>query len=183
MELKNYQKKVIADLQNYLHSLKQSANLAEAWKNYWQTKDIAVGNGAVPAYKDNIQGVPAVCMKVPTGGGKTFLACSAIKHIFDFMPAEKPKLVVWLVPSDPILEQTLKNLSNPDHPYKQALDRDFGGRVQVLNKAMLLNGQGFSADSVQHILTICVLSFDSLRINSGRRYDRKIYQENLSGKQ
>ena len=178
MELKNYQKKVIADLQNYLHSLKQSANLAEAWKNYWQTKDIAVGNGGVPAYKDNIQGVPAVCMKVPTGGGKTFLACSAIKHIFDFMPAEKPKLVVWLVPSDPILEQTLKNLSNPDHPYKQALDRDFGGRVQVLNKAMLLNGQGFSADSVQHILTICVLSFDSLRINSGRRYDRKIYQEN-----
>lgn len=108
MELKNYQKKVIADLQNYLHSLKQSANLAEAWKNYWQTKDIAVGNGSVPAYKDNIQGVPAVCMKVPTGGGKTFLACSAIKHIFDFMPAEKPKLVVWLVPSDPILEQTLK---------------------------------------------------------------------------
>ena len=178
MELKNYQKKVIADLQNYLHSLKQSANLAEAWKNYWQTKDIAVGNGGVPAYKDNIQGVPAVCMKVPTGGGKTFLACSAIKHIFGFMPAEKPKLVVWLVPSDPILEQTLKNLSNPDHPYKQALDRDFGGRVQVLNKAMLLNGQGFSADSVQHILTICVLSFDSLRINSGRRYDRKIYQEN-----
>lgn len=56
MELKNYQKKVIADLQNYLHSLKQSANLAEAWKNYWQTKDIAVGNGGVPAYKDNIQG-------------------------------------------------------------------------------------------------------------------------------
>lgn len=108
MELKNYQKKVIADLQNYLHSLKQSANLAEAWKNYWQTKDIAVGNGGVPAHKDNIQGVPAVCMKVPTGGGKTFLACSAIKHIFDFMPAEKPKLVVWLVPSDPILEQTLK---------------------------------------------------------------------------
>ena len=43
---------------------------------------------------------------------------------------------------------------------------------------MLLNGQGFSADSVQQILTICVLSFDSLRINSGRRYDRKIYQEN-----
>lgn len=92
MELKNYQKKVIADLQNYLHSLKQSVNLAEAWKNYWQTKDIAVGNGGVPAYKDNIQGMPAVCMKVPTGGGKTFLACSAIKHIFDFMPAENLSL-------------------------------------------------------------------------------------------
>ena len=51
MELKNYQKKVIADLQNYLHSLKQSANLAEAWKNYWQTKDIAVGKAVSPLIK------------------------------------------------------------------------------------------------------------------------------------
>lgn len=178
MELKNYQKKVIIDLQNYLSSLQQSSSLVDAWKNYWQAKDIAVGAGGVPAYKDNITSVPAVCMKVPTGGGKTFLACNAIKHIFASMPEEKAKLVVWLVPSDPILEQTLKNLRNPDHPYKQALDRDFGGRVQVLDKAMLLNGQGFSTDTVQHMLTVCVVSFDSLRINSGRRYDRKIYQEN-----
>ena len=178
MELKNYQKKVIADLQNYLQALKQSTSLAETWQNYWQAKNIRIGAGGVPAYKENITGVPAVCMKVPTGGGKTFLACSALKHIFASMPEEKAKLVVWLVPSDPILEQTLKNLRNPDHPYKQALDRDFGGRVQVLDKAMLLNGQGFSTDTVQHMLTICVVSFDSLRINSGRRYDRKMYQEN-----
>lgn len=178
MELKNYQKKVIADLQKYLQVLKQSTSLAETWQNYWQAKNIRIGAGGLPAYKDNITGVPAVCMKVPTGGGKTFLACSALKHIFASMPEEKAKLVVWLVPSDPILEQTLKNLRNPDHPYKQALDRDFGGRVQVLDKAMLLNGQGFSTDTVQHMLTICVVSFDSLRINSGRRYDRKMYQEN-----
>ncbi len=178
MELKNYQKKVITDLQNYLRSLQQSSSLVDAWKNYWQAKDICIGAGGVPAYKDTVTGVPAVCMKVPTGGGKTLLACSAIKHIFASMPEEKAKLVVWLVPSDPILEQTLNNLRNPDHPYKQALDRDFGGRVQVLDKVQVLNGQGFSTDTVQHMLTICVVSFDSLRINSGRRYDRKIYQEN-----
>ena len=178
MELKNYQKKVIADLQSYLHTLREHASLAESWKSYWQTKDIAVGAGGVPAYKNNITDVPSVCMKVPTGGGKTFLACSALKSLFDFMPQSKAKFVIWLVPSDPILEQTLKNLRNPDHPYKQALDRDFGGRVQVLSKEMLLNGQGFSTDIVQSMLTICVMSFDSLRINSGRRYDRKAYQEN-----
>ena len=107
-----------------------------------------MGAGGAPAYKDNVTEVPDVCMKVPTGGGKTFLACSALKHIFASMPQEKPKFVVWLVPSDPILEQTLKNLANPDHPYKQALDRDFGGRVQVLSKDMLLSGQGFSVDIV-----------------------------------
>ena len=178
MELKNYQKKVIADLQSYLHCLQNAGSLAESWQSYWQAKDISVGAGGAPAYKDNVAEVPDVCMKVPTGGGKTFLACSALKHIFASMPQEKPKFVVWLVPSDPILDQTLKNLANPDHPYKQALDRDFGGRVQVLSKDMLLSGQGFSVDIVQSMLTICVLSFDSLRINSRRRDTRKLYQEN-----
>ena len=178
MELKNYQKKVIADLQSYLHCLQNAGILAESWQSYWQAKDISVGAGGAPAYKDNVTEVPDVCMKVPTGGGKTFLACSALKHIFASMPQEKAKFVVWLVPSDPILDQTLKNLANPDHPYKQALDRDFGGRVQVLSKDMLLSGQGFSVDIVQSMLTICVLSFDSLRINSRRRDTRKMYQEN-----
>lgn len=178
MELKNYQKKVIADLQSYLHCLQNAGSLAESWQSYWQAKDISVGAGGAPAYKDNVTEVPDVCMKVPTGGGKTFLACSALKHIFASMPQEKAKFVVWLVPSDPILDQTLKNLANPDHPYKQALDRDFGGRVQVLSKDMLLSGQGFSVDIVQSMLTICVLSFDSLRINSRRRDTRKMYQEN-----
>ncbi|MDO4921453.1 MAG: DEAD/DEAH box helicase family protein [Phascolarctobacterium sp.] len=178
MELKTYQKKVIEDLQSYLRSLHSGANLADAWKIYWQEKDIAVAPGGAPAYKNIVEGAPAVCLKVPTGGGKTFLACNAIKPIFNFMPQEKPKLVVWLTPSDAILEQTLKNLRAPGHPYKQFLDRDFGGRVQVLDKNMLLSGQNFSVDALQSQLTVCVLSFDSLRINSDRRCDRKIYQEN-----
>ena len=41
-----------------------------------------------------ILGVPHICMKVPTGGGKTFIACSAVKHIFQHMPLDKPKVVL-----------------------------------------------------------------------------------------
>ena len=54
MELKNYQKKSYSGFaKTNLHSLKARAPIiAEAWKNYWQTKDIAVGNGGVPAYKE-----------------------------------------------------------------------------------------------------------------------------------
>lgn len=178
MELKTYQKKVIEDLQSYLQSLSCNANLSDAWENYWRGKNIAVAPGGAPKYKNIIEGAPAVCFKVPTGGGKTFLACNALKPVFNFMPQEKPRLVVWLVPSDAILEQTLKNLRAPAHPYKQFLDREFGGRVQVLDKNMLLSGQNFSVDAIQNQLTLCILSFDSLRINSDRRYDRKIYQEN-----
>ncbi len=178
MELKNYQKAVMKDLTSYLTHLNDDNDLFKAWKHYWGEKNIAVGLGGVPAYNNAIAGVPHVCMKVPTGGGKTFMACAAVRRIFDEMPKEKPKVVVWLVPSDPILLQTTINLTNPDHPYRQRLNADFAGRVGVYTKEMLLNGQNFSPDTVREMLTICVLSYGSVRIDRTKKDSRKVYQEN-----
>lgn len=178
MELKNYQKAVMKDLTSYLTHLNDDNDLFKAWKHYWGEKNIAVGLGGVPAYNNAITGVPHVCMKVPTGGGKTFMACAAVRRIFDEMPKEKPKVVVWLVPSDPILLQTTTNLTNPDHPYRQRLNADFAGRVGVYTKEMLLNGQNFSPDTVREVLTICVLSYGSVRIDRTKKDSRKVYQEN-----
>ncbi len=106
------------------------------------------------------------------------MACAAVRRIFDEMPKEKPKVVVWLVPSDSILLQTTTNLSNPDHPYRQRLNADFAGRVGVYTKDMLLNGQNFSPDTVREMLTVCILSYGSLRIDSTKKDVRKVYQEN-----
>lgn len=178
MELKNYQKKVMENLSAYMNALNTSAGLNSAWRDYWAAQDIAVGFGGVPAYNNAIDGVPHVCMKVPTGGGKTFMACASIRKIFDAMPLTKPRVVVWLVPSDPILVQTIKTLSDVNHPYRQRLDTDFAGRVGVYTKEMLLNGQNFSPDTVREMLTICILSYGSLRIDSRKKDVRKVYQEN-----
>lgn len=178
MELKNYQKVVMRDLSTYISILNDDNDLNKAWRHYWREKDIAVGLGGVPAYQNTIAGVPHVCMKVPTGGGKTFMACSAIKLIFDEMPLGKSKVVVWLVPSDPILVQTTKNLMNIDHPYRQRLNADFAGRVGVYTKEMLLNGQNFTPDTVREQLTVCILSYASLRIDKLKKDERKVYQEN-----
>lgn len=178
MELKTYQKQVMDDLAIYLKYLDQGNNIFAAWKNYWQDKDISVGLGGVPAYHSAIPGVPHVCMKVPTGGGKTFMACVSLRYVFDTMPLNKPKVVVWLVPSDSILTQTIRNLSNPEHEYRLRLNSDFAGRVGVYTKEMLLSGQNFSPDTVQEQLTICVMSYSSLRIDSKKRDVRKVYQEN-----
>lgn len=178
MELKEFQKNVIEDLKKYLLCVNRSNNLISAWREYWFRKDINVGLGGVPPYNHTITGVPHVCTKVPTGGGKTFIACSAIKHIFNAMPLDKPKVVVWLVPSDAILTQTIKNLSDVNHPYRQRLDADFAGRVGIYTKDQLLSGQNFSPDTVQEMLTICILSYASLRINSRKKDVRKVYQEN-----
>ena len=56
-------------------------------------------------------------------------------------PSAGPRLLVWLVPSEAILTQTRKALENPGHPYRQRLDVDFGGRVQVYSKEQALMGQ------------------------------------------
>lgn len=178
MELNNYQKKVMENLSAYMACLNTSEDLNVAWRDYWEEQDIAVGFGGVPAYHNVIDGVPHVCMKVPTGGGKTFMACASIKRIFDAMPSAKPRVVVWLVPSDSILVQTIKALSDVEHPYRKRLDMDFAGRVSVYTKEMLLNGQGFSLDTVRETLTVCILSYGSLRIASRKKDVRKVYQEN-----
>lgn len=178
MELNPYQKQVMRDLSSYISCVNRCTNLFSAWREYWFSKDIAVGLGGVPAYNNSIAQVPHVCMKVPTGGGKTFMACASVRRIFDGLPAGKPQMVVWLVPSDSILTQTIRTLSDVNHPYHQKLNQDFAGRVGIYTKEMLLNGQNFSPDTVREMLTICVLSYSSLRINSSSRDVRKVYQEN-----
>ncbi len=178
MELKNYQKTVMSNLTSYMDALNKQADLNAAWRAYWEEQDIAVGMGGVPLYNNAIKGVPHVCTKVPTGGGKTFIACAAVKKIFDAMPQDKPRVVVWLVPSDSILVQTIKTLSDVNHPYRQRMDMDFAGRVGVYTKEMLLNGQNFSPDTVREMLTVCILSYGSLRIDSKKKDVRKVYQEN-----
>ena len=58
------------------------------------------------------------------------------------------------------------------------INSDFAGRVGVYTKEMLLSGQQFSPDTVREMLTVCVLSYASLRIDSKKKDVRKVYQEN-----
>ena len=172
MELKSYQKKVIADLTRYLELLNETKSDAAAFRLFWQEKSAPT----LGLYQNVIPGVPNLCFKVPTGGGKTFIACNAVRPIFDALPATKTKAVVWLVPSDAILTQTAKSLKNPQHPYRQKIDVDFGGRVEVYTKQELLNGQNFNPTAVTEQLSVMVLSYDSFR---GRgKEGLKAYQEN-----
>ena len=177
MELKPYQKNVIGDLSRFLSLLMEKGSASKAYSAFWEEKNVNVNLGGLPYYQYNLQGgVPDVCFKVPTGGGKTFIAANAIKTIFDAMPKSSAKAVVWLVPSDAILTQTYTALSNPHHPYRQKIDVDFGGAVEVYSKTQLLNGQNFNPTSVTEQLSIFVLSYDSFR--TSKKDGRKAYQEN-----
>ena len=172
MEMKGYQKAVIADLTHYLELMNETQNYMTAFEQFWREKSAP----ALGLYRNVIAGVPNLCIKVPTGGGKTFIACNAIRPVFDALPVTKTKAVVWLVPSEAILTQTVKALKDTSHPYRQKIDVDFGGRVEVYTKQELLNGQNFNPTAVTEQLSVMVLSYDSFR---GRGKEvLKAYQEN-----
>lgn len=175
MELKPFQREIIGDLKLYLDLLDQMNNLSFAWEVFHSRKK----NRDALNYQNTIEGVPHVCVKVPTGGGKTFIAASALKTIFDGIPQLDTRFVIWLVPSDSILEQTIRNLSNIEHPYRQKLEQDFNGNVQIFTKDEMLLGQNFSPSTVDsNSLSIGILSYSSLRIDSKKKDSRKIFQPN-----
>lgn len=172
MELKDYQQQVINDIEQFTLQVKEDNNLRIAYENYWNKKGVSpadVNNDYLHPYINTIKGVPHITVKVPTAGGKTFIACNAIKTIFDnYGDPLKPKVVAWFVPSDTIRKQTLQNLSNPQHPYRQKIDTHFNNRVCVVDIEKALFGQGISPDEVSNQLTIFVLSVQSL---AGKKKD------------
>lgn len=179
MELKSYQRKVIENLEEYLGYVQEHKSLSTAFNQYWEDKIGAYnpldGTGMEP-YKNNIPNAAHVCVKVPTAGGKTFIAVNALHTIFSAYDSTKPKAVIWLVPWSNLLQQTVNTLSNPEHPYRQKLNSLFNNRVEVYQKADLLQGSNFNPTVVKDQLSIFVMSFASLRANN--KEDRKVFQEN-----
>lgn len=78
--------------------------------------------------------IPNVCLKVPTGGGKTLLAAASVGRVFSGYLNKHAGLVLWIVPNEAIYRQTLKTLGNRDHPYRQMLNLAGAGRVKILEK-------------------------------------------------
>lgn len=179
MELKQYQREVLADLEDFCQRLNREKDLKTTFQHFWEDRDVtlsAYDKDFFKPYNNAIKGVPRVLLKVPTAGGKTFIACNALRTIFDNTPAGLPKVVAWFVPSDTILKQTYKNLKNPNHPYRQRIDSLFNGRVQVVDKETALMGQGISPVQIQEQLTIFVLSIQSFATNT--KDGRRVYREN-----
>lgn len=179
MELKNYQQGVLNDLAEYIQTLKEQGNLNKAFSLFWKSRGInslQTGEAIFHPYCDNMKGIPNITVKVPTAGGKTFIACNALSTIFSAMPVRKTKVVAWFVPSDTILKQTYQNLKNPNHPYRQRIDTLFNGRVEVYDKQALLYGQNFNPIIVKEQLSIFVLSIQSFASNAKDK--RLVYSEN-----
>jgi type III restriction enzyme len=107
----------------------------------WDTLKVA-GNvpesrQAIP-YSSRLDGIgraiPNVVFKVPTGGGKTFLAVASLSKIFGRYLGRHKGFVLWIVPNEAIYAQTKRQLIDRQHPYRQMLDVLSGNAVRILEK-------------------------------------------------
>src|SRR5689334_16300073 len=106
ISLKDYQSRVLESLRDFFRIAAREQSPEPAFREI-TARTFGFG---VPYIPVNATGMgpqmPYVCLRVPTGGGKTLLACHAAGlAITDFMRAERG-VVLWLVPSNTILEQT-----------------------------------------------------------------------------
>ncbi|MCB0827008.1 MAG: DEAD/DEAH box helicase family protein [Armatimonadetes bacterium] len=135
MRLKDYQKESLGTLGDFLAEARVSGPKA-AYEKITSEPDLAKRlKGYAAAYKPitPLPEVPYVCLRLPTGGGKTILAAHAITVAKDYWVEKDFPLVLWLVPTNTIRTQTAEALKNPKHPYRKVLDEAFEGRVRIFD--------------------------------------------------
>ena len=118
-----------------LKSYQQAAlDALRAFARAAQLKGAAMAFGEAvgrPYNADPFGAVPCICLRIPTGGGKTLMAAHAVNVLAQEWRATDAPVTVWLVPSDTIRSQTLKALQMAGHPYREALEASYGSGVRV----------------------------------------------------
>ena len=174
MRLKDYQLDVLEALERYLAILEseksdafdfydfqqskgKNPSLADYTTAAWQTgqtQGVVASSLAHKSYYDGLgQPIPSLCLKVPTGGGKTLLATKAVDIIQTRYFKRQTGLVLWIVPSSAIYQQTKEQLSKKSHPYHQMLERASGGRVKFFEKGARLTKQ----DTDNHLCVMLMM--------------------------
>lgn len=155
MRLKEYQERALDDLSAFLEILRQvEKRVAEIQSRldpgevemvnldpFEQAWTAARNKGVhkslrqwVPMRSSSGYAIPHICIKLPTGGGKTFVAAHAVDRLLSEHFSRQTGFVLWVTPSDAIYQQTLRQLRDRDAPFRQVLERASGGRVKLLEK-------------------------------------------------
>jgi type III restriction enzyme len=171
LELKRYQRESVKALKEFL----ESATKTGPSKAF--TKHVQDGLRAQYLPIKGTPDVPYVCLRIPTGGGKTVMGAHIIKtahtaYLAPGAPTGTYPLVVWLVPTTTIKDQTLDAFKDLRHPYRQELDAAFDGQVAIFDIA------DFATIRVADIQTKCCVVIST--VASLRRETKEgllVYQE------
>ena len=169
-QLKEYQQRCLSELGAYFRRIIAFQTISE--KPEKMAFEEADGRAPYRQVKE-LPGLPYVCLRVPTGGGKTVMASHAVGVACKEYLRSERCLVFWLAPTTQIVSQTIKALQDKRHPYRQALDATFGGRVTIMDLASAvtsLKPADLSADTVVIVSTI-----QAPRV--GDKEGRKVYTD------
>lgn len=166
-ELKSYQKQALSELKNFLHECR-SHSIEEVFIEFAKRE-----GGRDPVYHDIFgDKVPCVCIRIPTGGGKTVIGAAAIKVIDEEWRQSGAPVVLWLTPSDAITTQTIKALQDTDHPFRKMIDKAFNNvKVVGISEVDTLQPSDFDAGCVVIVSTIQTF-------NIGDTDKRRVYDNN-----
>jgi type III restriction enzyme len=137
-QLKGYQERTLEALDLYFRRCIERGEPKRAFIDAFTEL-----TGNAKAY-NSISGFPAdmpyVCLRLPTGGGKTLLAGFACALANQRLLHVEHSLVLWLVPSRAIMTQTLRTLKNRKDPLRRGLEEGWGrwpgcGKVSVMDLA------------------------------------------------
>ena len=162
MELKAFQCAALDTLTIYLQRARLTSNPEQAFLQTWRER---TPDQTPPSYRTitGLPGVPNVCLRLPTGGGKTLLASHTVAVAGRYFLERDYPVVLWMVPTNTIRVQTAEALKKPSHPYRAALDAAYDGRVSVFDMAEI--GQIRPQDLTERV-TVIVTTIQSLRTSN-----------------
>lgn len=153
---KGYQQRVLDSVEKYFVLCHQAGNAGRA---FHQATEELWGRGQafnpLPGFAADM---PYFCLRVPTGGGKTLLAASSVALVNTHLLHSEHSVVLWLVPSDAIREQTLKALRRLDHPYHLALREAGPVTVMDLDEARSISRATMDTSTVVIVSTVQAFS-------------------------
>lgn len=168
MKLKTYQQNALDSLDQFLALLKkQKPKLA-----FYELKE--------EKYNSEWFGdIPFLCIRMPTGAGKTLVACKSVERIMSTVLQNKMDtgIVMWFVPSDSIKTQTLKKLRDPRDWHYEILNEAFDTKFKVYSNEDALT---ITPEEVRNNLCIIVASLDAFRKETKIQNKYKVYKENGS---
>jgi type III restriction enzyme len=175
MELKPFQRAALETLAVYLERARVLMNPEEAFFEAWRVRS---ANGTPSSYRtiDGLPGVPNVCLRLPTGGGKTLLAAHTVAVAGrQYLERDYP-VVLWMVPTNTIRVQTAEALKQSGHPYRTTLDDAFDGRVSVFDASE--TAQIRPQDLIDRV-TVIVTTIQSLRTTNPEGRKAYAHSENF----
>lgn len=181
LRLKNYQQLALDALRDYFKACTRLDSAEAAYTEVLQNEDRPL---LLPKYRaaiDELKDLPYVCLRLPTGAGKTLLASHApgvaLRHL---MHAERC-VVLWLVTSDTIRKQTLDALKDREHPYRIALERGVGDvAVMDIDQAIGINRAKLNGNTVVIVATIQSFRRDKaewLRVHRNDSANMDVFQD------